>query len=64
MRAFFQFAARSALKRMFGIGQRAISVLACVHCGTAQVRVDFTGQDREEFAQFVEPLPSVTDPRG
>lgn len=60
---FFQLAARSALKRMFGIGQRSVSVHACMHCGYAQHVVEFTEKDREEFARFDNGLPSVTDPR-
>ena len=60
-RTLFQFAARSALKRMFGIGQRSVSVLACVHCGTAQLLVEFTDEDRVEYARFDNGPPSVTD---
>lgn len=61
-RVCFQFANRSAIKAMFGIGQRPLTLLACMHCGAAQVRVDFTDSDREENVRFDIPPPSVTDP--
>ena len=57
-RTLIQFAARSVLKRMFGIGQRSVSVLACV---PAQLLVEFTDEDRVEYARFDNGPPSVTD---
>lgn len=62
-RAFFQLAARSSFKQMLGIGQRPVSAYACIHCGNAQLLVEFTDKDRAEFARFDDGLPSVTEPR-
>jgi hypothetical protein len=61
-RLAFQFANRSTIKAMFGVGQRPLALSACIHCGSVQARVDFTDSDREDNARFDSPPPSVTDP--
>jgi hypothetical protein len=61
-RLCFQFANRSTLKAMFGVGQRPLALLACMHCGATQARVDFTDSDRKDNARFDSPPPSITDP--
>jgi len=58
----FQLAENPAWKKMLGVGQRKMQIYACVHCGLAQQRVMFTSEDRDQFARFDGPQPSVVDP--
>ena len=57
----FEFAERSLLRRLLGVGHREIVTFACVHCGVIQQRVSFTDEDRARLATFDAPQPSVVD---
>ena len=47
------------LKRIFGIGNRAVQAYGCVHCGNLQFTVDFTERDLERYQQFEGEQPDV-----
>ena len=57
----FQLLDNPAWKQMLGVGKRKLQTYACVHCGMAHQRVAFTAGDREQFAKFDGPQPSVVD---
>ena len=56
------------LKRVFGIGSRAIQAYGCVHCRNLQFTVEFTERDLERYQEFEGQQPDVlerinSDPR-
>jgi hypothetical protein len=58
----------TTLKRIFGIGSRAIQAYGCVHCRNLQFTVDFSERDLERYQQFEGEQPDVlarinSDPR-
>jgi len=59
--ARFVFAARSRWKKVLGVGGRKVVALACLHCGGVHQIVQFTDGDREQFAAFEGPQPSVVE---
>ena len=50
-----------ALKRIFGIGSRAIQAYGCVHCRNLQFSVEFTERDLERYQQFEGEQPDVLE---
>ena len=50
-----------ALKRIFGIGNRAIQAYGCVHCRNLQFSVEFTERDLERYQQFEGEQPDVLE---
>jgi hypothetical protein len=50
-----------ALKRIFGIGNRAIQAYGCVHCRNLQFTVEFTERDLERYQQFEGQQPDVLE---
>lgn len=50
-----------ALKRIFGIGNRAIQAYGCVHCRNLQFTVDFTESDLERYQEFEGQQPDVLE---
>lgn len=57
-----------AVKRIFGIGSKAIQAYGCVHCRNLQFTVEFTERDFERYQQFEGEQPGVlerinSDPR-
>ena len=48
-----------ALKRIFGIGSRAVQAYGCVHCRNLQFTVDFTERDLERYQAFEGEQPDV-----
>jgi hypothetical protein len=57
----FQLADHPTWKRILGVGQREVATFACVRCGLAQQRVNFTRRDREQLIKFEGPQPSIVD---
>jgi hypothetical protein len=57
----FVFAERSLWKKVLGVGGRKVAAFACMHCGGVHQVVKFTDGDREQFAEFEGPQPSVVD---
>ena len=55
----FMFAEGSRWRKILGIENRQVIAFACMHCGNLQHQVKFTDQDRERFARFDGPQPSV-----
>lgn len=49
------------LKRMFGIGSKAIHAYGCVHCKNLQFSVEFSENDLERYQQFEGEQPSVLE---
>lgn len=50
-----------ALKRVFGIGSRAVQAYACVHCRNLQFTVEFTKRDLERYQEFEGQQPDVLE---
>ena len=48
-----------ALKRIFGIGSRAVQAYGCVHCRNLQFTVDFSERDFERYQEFEGQQPDV-----
>ena len=49
------------LKRIFGIGSRAVQAHGCVHCGNLQFTVAFTERDLERYQEFEGEQPDVLE---
>ena len=56
---FFMIAEGSRWRKIIGKQSRKVIAFACAHCGNLQHQVKFTDQDRERFARFDGPQPSV-----
>ena len=50
-----------ALKRIFGIGNRAVQAYGCVHCRNLQFTVEFTERDLERYQEFEGEQPDVLE---
>ena len=50
-----------SIKRIFGIGSRAIQAYGCVHCRNLQFTVEFTERDLERYQQFEGEQPDVLE---
>lgn len=50
-----------ALKRIFGVGGRAVQAYACVHCHNLQFAVDFKERDLERYQEFEGEQPDVLE---
>lgn len=50
-----------ALKRIFGIGSRAVQAYGCAHCRNLQFTVEFTDRDLERYQQFEGQQPDVLE---
>lgn len=50
-----------ALKRVFGIGSRAIQAYACIRCRNLQFTVEFTERDFERYQEFEGEQPDVLE---
>ena len=50
-----------ALKRIFGIGNRAIQAYGCAHCRNLQFTVEFTEGDLERYQEFEGEQPDVLE---
>jgi hypothetical protein len=50
-----------ALKRIFGIGSRAVQAYGCVHCRNLQFTVEFSERDVERYQQFEGEQPDVLE---
>ncbi len=50
-----------SLKRIFGIGNKAIQAYGCVHCGNLQFTVQFSARDLERYQQFEGEQPDVLE---
>ena len=50
-----------ALKRIFGIGSKAVQAYACVHCRNLQFTVEFSERDLERYQQFEGEQPDVLE---
>jgi hypothetical protein len=48
-----------SLKRIFGIGGRAIQAYGCVHCRNLQFTVQFSERDLERYQEFEGEQPDV-----
>jgi hypothetical protein len=57
--ASFMFAEGSRWRKILGIENRQVIAFACMHCGNLQHQIKFTDLDRERFARFDGPQPSV-----
>lgn len=51
----------SALKRIFGIGSRAIQGYGCVNCRNLQFSVKFSDSDLERYQKFEGEQPGVLE---
>jgi hypothetical protein len=51
----------SSLKRIFGIGSRAIQAYGCVRCKNLQFGVEFTEKDLERYQEFEGEQPDVLE---
>jgi hypothetical protein len=49
----------SMWKAVFGIGVRAISAQACVHCGHLQMNVNFSDEDKQRYLKFEGEQPDL-----
>ena len=49
------------LKRIFGIGHRAIQAYACAHCRNLQFTVEFSERDLERYQEFEGEQPNVLE---
>ena len=58
---FFYPSDLPALKRVFGIGSKAIQAYACVHCRNLQFTVKFTESDLERYQEFEGQQPDVLE---
>ena len=50
-----------SLKRIFGIGGRAIHAYGCIRCHNLQFAVGFTEKDSERYQQFDGEQPNVLE---
>jgi hypothetical protein len=50
-----------SLKRIFGIGSRAIQAYGCVHCKNLQFTVEFSESDIERYQKFEGEQPDVLE---
>ena len=50
-----------ALKRIFGIGSRAVEAYGCVHCRNLQFTVEFSEGDLERYQEFQGQQPDVLE---
>ena len=50
-----------ALKRIFGIGSRAVQAYGCVHCRNLQFTVEFSEGDLERYQEFEGEQPDVLE---
>jgi len=50
-----------SLKRIFGIGSRAIQAQGCVRCKNLQFTVEFSEKDLERYQQFEGEQPDVLE---
>jgi hypothetical protein len=50
-----------ALKRIFGIGNRAIHAYGCLHCRNLQFTVEFSERDLERYQEFEGEQPDVLE---
>ena len=50
-----------ALKRIFGIGGKAIQAYGCVHCRNLQFTVEFSEHDLERYQEFEGEQPDVLE---
>ena len=50
-----------AIKRIFGIGSRAIQAYGCVRCGNLQFTVEFSEGDLERYQEFEGEQPDVLE---
>jgi hypothetical protein len=50
-----------SLKRIFGMGGRAIQAHGCVHCHNLQFTVEFSESDLERYQQFEGEQPDVLE---
>ena len=49
------------LKRIFGIGSRAVQAYGCVHCRNLQFTVEFSERDLERYQEFEGEQPDVLE---
>ena len=49
------------LKRIFGIGSKAVQAYGCVHCGNLQFTVEFSERDLERYQEFEGEQPDVLE---
>ena len=57
----FYFSDRSMLKKIFGIGSRAVQAYGCVNCRNLQFSVKFSDADLERYQQFEGEQPGVLE---
>ena len=50
-----------SLKRIFGMGSRAVQAYGCVHCKNLQFTVEFSETDVERYQQFEGEQPDVLE---
>jgi hypothetical protein len=50
-----------ALKRIFGIGSRAVQAYGCVRCRNLQFTVEFSERDLERYQEFEGEQPDVLE---
>jgi hypothetical protein len=50
-----------SLKRIFGMGSRAVQAYGCVHCKNLQFIVDFSESDLKRYQQFEGEQPDVLE---
>ena len=50
-----------SLKRIFGIGSRAVQAYGCVHCKNLQFTIEFSESDLERYQQFEGEQPGVLE---
>jgi len=50
-----------ALKRIVGIGSKAVQAYACVHCRNLQFTVEFSERDLERYQEFEGEQPDVLE---
>lgn len=52
---------RALIKRLLGIGTRAVRAYGCLHCHNLQFAVDFKESDLERYQQFEGEQPGVLE---
>jgi hypothetical protein len=50
-----------SVKRIFGIGSRAVQAYGCVHCKNLQFTVEFSQSDVERYQEFEGEQPDVLE---
>jgi hypothetical protein len=50
-----------ALKRLFGMGGKAVHAHVCIHCHNLQFAVEFSEGDLERYQQFEGEQPGVLE---